>query len=214
MIWQVSLLLALLPLFGGAVTVDRVAVIVGRRVIKTSDISRDLRITEFLNREAPDMSLAAKRQAAERLIDQEIIRQEISAGGYGSAPEADAEATLGALLRDRFAGSNERMRAELSRRGISEDELRSRLLWQLTVLRFIEDRFRPGVQVSDEDVRSYYDQHQAESTTSGSGSNTFEALEAKIRESLEGERINKSFEEWLKEARGRNRIDYRQGAFE
>jgi len=35
-----------------AVVLDRIAVIVGKHVIKTSDIDVDLRLTAFLNREA------------------------------------------------------------------------------------------------------------------------------------------------------------------
>src|SRR5437868_6064116 len=64
------------------IVVDRMAVIVGKHVIKLSDIDRDLRLTAFLNRESLKITPETKRQAAERLIDQEIIRQEIVTGGF------------------------------------------------------------------------------------------------------------------------------------
>lgn len=211
---RISLLLFLAMLSSEAVTVDRIAVVVGKRVIKTSDIVRDLRITQFLNRQEPDLGLPARREAAERLIDQEIIRQELSISGYAQPMGAEPGAMLQELRRDRFAGSHERMRAELTRRGISEDQLRAQLRWQLTVLKFIDQRFRAGVLVTDEDVRSYYEQHVATAGNRSSGRNNFEAMESGIRESLEGERINEAFEGWLKEARERTRIEYRQGAFE
>ena len=44
----------------------------------------------------------------------------------------------------------------------TEDQLRRYLQWQLTVLRFIDQRFRPGVLVTEEEVRAYYDEHRAE----------------------------------------------------
>lgn len=70
-------------LLQGAIVLDRIAVIVGKHVIKKSDIDRDLRVTEFLNRQPLSLISTVKRQSAERLIDQEIIRQEIITGGTG-----------------------------------------------------------------------------------------------------------------------------------
>jgi hypothetical protein len=134
----------------GAVVIDRIAVIVDKRVIKLSDIQRDLRVTEFLNREPLRINPDAMHKSAERLIDQALIAQEIARGGYASAPESDADAMLKQLERDRFGGSEARLRQELAAYGLSESQLREQLLWQLTVLRFIDDRFRPGVPCGDD----------------------------------------------------------------
>jgi hypothetical protein len=43
---------------------------------------------------------------------------------------------------------------------------------------------------------------------------SYEALEPKIRASLEGEQLNKNFDEWVAEARKRDRIVYREAAFQ
>ena len=196
------------------VVLDRIAVIVGKHVIKLSDIDLDLRVTAFLNRQTLDFSPQAKRQSAERLIDQEIIRQEIVTGNYRRPAESDAANLEAQLRRDRFAGSDARMREALQRYGITEEQLRAQLLWQLTVLRFIDERFRPAVIVTDEEVRAYYDQHLAELHRQYPGDTTFEALAPKIRSLLEGQRINEAFNQWLESARKRTRIEYRQEAFQ
>lgn len=49
----------------GAIILDRIAVIVGNRVIKTSDIDRDIRLTAFLNRAKAEFSreLRSSRQS-------------------------------------------------------------------------------------------------------------------------------------------------------
>jgi hypothetical protein len=156
----------------------------------------------------------AKRKSAERLIDQEIIRQEIVTGNYRRPPDSDAAALESQLKRDRFAGSDQRMRAELQRYGITEDQLRAQLLWQLTVLRFIDERFRPAVIVTDEEVHAYYDQHLAELRRQYPENRNFEALEPKILSLLEGQRINENFNQWLEQARKRARIEYRQEALQ
>ena len=41
----------------------------------------------------------------------------------------------------------EEYRQALEKYGVSESDLNAHLLWQLTLLRFIDARFRPGVQV-------------------------------------------------------------------
>ena len=196
-----------------ATIVDRVAVIVEKRVIKLSDIQRDLRVTEFLNREPLRVDADVKRKSAERLIDQMVIAEDMARGGYRRPPESEADATLKQLEQDRFGGSEAGMRAELERYGLNVAELREQLLWQLTVLRFIDERFRPGAQIADDQVRSYYDQHLAALKRQYPVDYGFDTLEPKIRESLEGEAVNKNFEQWLDEARKQTHIEYRLEAF-
>jgi peptidyl-prolyl cis-trans isomerase SurA len=214
MIWGIILAACLASGQDGALIVDRIAVIVGNQVIKTSDIDRDVRLTAFLNREKPNFSPDAKRKSAERLIDQTIIRQQIATGGYRRPSDTEADALLKQLRQDRFGGSEQQLRAALNSYGITEDQLRAHLLWQLTVIRFIDQRFRPGVLVTDEEVRAYYDQHLAELKREYPQNNSFEELAPKIRASLEGERINQSFAQWLDQARKRARIEYREAAFQ
>ncbi len=171
-----------------------------------------MRLTAFLNREPVRTDSDNKRKSAERLIDQEIIRQEIISGGFRRPAESQAAGLEGQLTRDRFGGSEARLRAELTRYGLSESDLREQLLWQLTVLNFIEQRFQAATAVTDEDVRSYYDQHLAELRRQNPQASSYEALEQQIRKIMEGERVNQSFNQWLGQARSRYRIEYKQEA--
>lgn len=207
---------ALLMLLGqtcDAVVVDRLAVIVGRRAIKTSDIDRELRVSAFLNRQPLDESPTAMRKAAERLIDQEMVRQDVLSGQYAQPTPKDAADFYRQLARDRFGNSDQRMAAELARYGLTAQQLQQHLLWQLTVLRFIDERFRAGVLVTDEEVAAYYREHQAALQKANPRNSSLEALGAQIRETLTGERINQAFEEWLAENRKGLRIEYRPQAF-
>jgi hypothetical protein len=197
----------------GGVILDRIAVVVGKRVIKTSDIDRDLRVTEFLNGQKPDSTIDAMRKSAERLIDQYVIRDEMEKGQYQRARAADVDGMLAQLLKQRFAGSEVRLKGELARYHLTEDQLRMQLQWQMDVLKFIDARFKPGVLVTEEEVRNYYNQHLTEIRREYPQLKTFEAAEAKVRALVEGERLNQNFEQWLAQARKRVRIEYRQGAF-
>jgi hypothetical protein len=198
----------------GAVVIDRIAAVAGKHVIKTSDISRDLRLTEFLNKEPLSITIDQKKKAADRLVDQAVIRDEVATGQYGRASDSDATAMLEQIRKERFGGSDERLRQTLSQYGLSEEDLTTQLVWQLTVLRFIDQRFGQGVLLNDEDIRNYYDQHVAELRRQYPGNSSFEALEPKIRSILQGQRVNEEFESWLDAARKRQHVEYRQGAFE
>ena len=115
-----------------------------------------------LNGQKPDSTADAKRKSAERLIDQYVIRAEMEQGEYARARTADVEAMLAQIRKQRFGGSEVRLKQELARYGLSEDQLRMQLQWQMDVLKFIDERFKPGVLVTEEEVRSYYDEHLAE----------------------------------------------------
>jgi hypothetical protein len=194
----------------GPVVIDRIAVIAGKHAIKTSDIDRDVRLTEFLNREPLNLNLAARRKSAQRLIDQSVIRDEIATDGYNRATDSEAANMLNEILRDRFGASGVRLRQSLATYGLTEDQLRDQLLWQLTVLRFIDERFRPGVLVSDDEIQSYYNQHLAELRRQYPKNNSLGALKDRISETLRGEKINQQFEGWLDEARKAQRIEFRE----
>jgi hypothetical protein len=207
-------LLLLAGAASGGVIVDRMAVIVGKHVIKASDIERDVRLTEFLNREQLKIDSDEKHRSAERLIDQEIIRQELLSSGFRRPADTNAAALEAQLCQERFGGSQPRLREALGRYGLIEDQLRDQFVWQLTVLNFIEQRFRAGTLVTDEDLRSYYDQHLAELRRQYPQDNSFKALEPKLRASLEGERVNQNFTQWLEQARKQYHIEYKQEAFQ
>jgi hypothetical protein len=209
----ISIVLLLAWPAAAADVLDRIAVIVGKHAIKTSDVDRDLRVSSFLNRQPLDQSSAGRRRAAERLVDQELVRQDILSGQYSQPTEKDANDLLQQLKRDRFAGSDARLRAELARYHLTEDQLQHHLLWELTVLRFIDQRFRPGVLVTDEDVAAYYQEHRAELQKAYPRGDSLEALTPKIRETLTGEKVNQAFESWLAETRQGLRIEFRDQAF-
>ncbi len=181
--------------------IDRIAILAGKHPILDSAINREIRVTSFLNHETPDFSLESRKKAASRLIDQELIREQIRTGGYPVAPENETEQMLAEIKKDRFASEAAYKRA-LAQAGISQDELKDRLAWQLTVLRFIDARFRPAATISDEEIQRYYNAHRSELGPD------LEAVRQKIIDQLTGERVNTLLDEWLKQTRAETRIEY------
>jgi len=206
--------LTLLTVSAHAEILDRIAVSVGSSVITAADIDREIRITAFENSAKPDFSPANKRQTAERMVDQTLVRNELEASRYLLPSGADADAAL-QEERKRFADDNA-FRAALVQYGITEDDLKNRLLWQLTLVRFIDVRFRPGVQITDDDIRNYFNDHLRPLLLEQHPRQTpsLEDYRNTVEQTLIEQGANDQVEQWLKEARRRTRIQYHDEAFQ
>jgi hypothetical protein len=198
--------------FINAAIIDQIAIVVRDSVIKDSDIERDIRVVDFLNQEKLTLDLAARKAAASRLIDQQLIRREIDVGEYRTATEADAERLLEKTEKEEYH-SPAVFQAALQKYGLTRDQLKQYLRWQLTVLNFINERFRPAVLVTDEDVAQYYRDHTAEFRNASTGkTRTLEEAADDIRNRLIEERVNKQFDSWLDARRRSANIEYKEEA--
>ena len=143
-----------------------------------------------------------------------MIRDEIALEGYGRASDAHAQALLNEIRQKRFGGSNARLQQALARYGLNEQELLEHLRWQMTVLDFIDERFRPAVLIPDQQVQAYYESHLQELRNRHPRDYSFKTLEPAIRERLQEEEINKLFDTWLQDTRKTAQIRYIDGALE
>jgi hypothetical protein len=196
-----------------AAIIDRIAVSVGNRVITATDLDREIRITAFLNNAKPDFSAMNKRRTAERMVDQTLVRSEIEVSRYLLPTAGEIDAAL-RELKNRYA-DEPAYRGALAQYGISEDDLKTMLLWQLTLVRFIDARFRPGIQISAEEIQKYFNEHvrpSLEQAHPGKSASLDDYREG-IEQTLTGEAANQQVEQWLKDARGRTRIDYHEEVF-
>jgi len=208
-------IISLLITVARAEIIDRIAVTLDNQVITASEIALEIRLTAFLNGDPLDFSPSARRKAANRLIEQKLVRKEIQVGRYVSPSPEEVEPMLKQVLAQRFQGDGKYSQA-LAKYGITEDELKAHLLWQLTLLRFIDLRFRPGVLVSDAQIQAYFEANRAklEAQAGDSKKLTLADLRSDIREILTAQGADKQLDEWLVEARKRARIEFHQEAFQ
>jgi hypothetical protein len=193
--------------------IDRIAVTVGNGVITESEILREIRLTAFLNEEPLDFSPASKRKTAERLVEQRLIGNEIRSNLYPSPTSAAAQEML-KQIQDQFSNPAA-YQEELLRAGVTEDELKAHLARQLTTLSFLDFRFRPGIQISEEEIQKYFDERLAPKLKKAKPGGQFSLHDYRSQalEGLIGERMDKASDAWLKEARDRTRIEFRAEAF-
>jgi len=201
-------LLLLAGSLGRSEIVDRIAIIADNKIIKDSDIDQDLRITAFLNNQRPVFTAAARKTSAKRLLDQIFIRSEIDQGEYETAPVAEAQNLLASIKKSRYPSEAAYKNALASDR-ISEEDLKAHLLWQMTVLHFIDLRFRPAVLVSDDEIRNYFDAHKSQMEAANPQKPaTLEAFHDQIQQTLTGEEVNKLLYDWLDRRREIAKIVY------
>jgi hypothetical protein len=208
---KLFLLLALSGLTAPAVMLDRIAILVQKAIIKDSDINRDVRVTDFLNGTPVVFDLASRKQSAGRLIDQTFIRDEILTGEYPRATLQDADKQIAAFTKERFH-SPAAFEAALQRDGISEEDVRLHVQWQLTVLNFIDARFKPAAYVSDQEITAYYNEHAAALKRQFPGRSSLDQLRGEITNRIAGEKVNQLFFSWLDGARKSGHIEYREAS--
>ena len=189
--------------------VDGVSVVVGIRAIKQSDIDRDIRVVSFLNQTTPDFSASSRKEAASRLIDQLLIRQDIQSTGASPAPITDMEKLLMQIKKDRFA-EDRLYRQALQKYGLAEEDLKSALLWQLTVLHFIDQRFATSISVSDQQTEEYFNSHRAALAKSHPDARSASDVRPEIEAEILGEQANQQFEVWIDQTRKTTRIEFRE----
>jgi hypothetical protein len=103
----------------------------------------------------------------------------------------------------------------LAQYGLSMEQLKSYLYWQLTVLRFIDQRFRPAVLVTDDEILAYYKQHVGElGKTKSGGPPALDKVKPSIRDILTNEKINKQFDSWIRVRRRSSGIQYREASLQ
>jgi hypothetical protein len=162
---------------------DRIAVTVGNDAITEGEVLEEIRITSFLNNEALDFSPDARRAAAERLVDQYLIRHELASGGYTAPDSSQAAKVLADFMKKHFRSRTE-YEQKLKQYGISEEDLKAHLLFQLQAIQFTELRFTQAP-----------------------------ANEADRTDPAASDKVDRQLDEWLKQVRSQTRIEFKKEAF-
>ena len=201
----------LLSFVAWAMIIDRIAIVIENRIVKDSDIKREIRVTSFLNNETPDLSVTSEKKAANRLIDQLFIRREIEVGDYPSATLQQADRQLDKVKKERFK-TEAAFEQALRRYGLTSLDVRTQFQWQLTVLRFIDVRFKPAVLITDDEIGKYYRDHAAALRREYPSKASLDDLRARSGKSLTNEKVNQQFFAWLDEQRKGTKIQFLQAS--
>jgi len=194
-------------------TLDRVAVQVGAQVITASAVRRQLRLEAFMQNREPELGAGERRKAAERLIDQTLVRRELELNRYPPPPASEVEASVEQIHKARHEDGSEFARS-LERYGFSVEDLRNQVLYEIALLRFVDFRFSPGVEVSDAEIQQTYEKEVVpEAQRRGVAAPRLDEQRESIVKLLSYRKTTAALEQWLGQARQQVKIRYYEEVF-
>jgi peptidyl-prolyl cis-trans isomerase SurA len=206
-----TVLLALLALAPSAVAevVDRIVATVNGRVILQSDLDEALCYDALLSgRSLTDFTDDDRRATLDRLIDQELLREQMKSADFPHATDTEVSARI-ADARKQYpqAVTDESWRSLLTRYHISEKELFAHVRQQVDVMRLVDARLRPAVQIDTKSIEAYYrDQFVPKLKQSGAFEVPLPEVSAKIRELLTEEKVSEMLVSWLQTLRSEGQV--------
>ena len=194
--------------------VDRVVANVNGHAVLLSDWDEEVAFESFSDARDPNSFTRAERSSAlDRLIDQELLREQLRPA---QATPPEQIATRIAAIRKLHAGAekDEVWKAELERFGMTQSSLEKRVGEQLVLMKLVNDRLRPSIQIDQEAVEAYYKDHLVpEMSRSGSGTTPLTAVSAKIRDLLAEKKMNELLSGWLASLRSSSQINSSEPGF-
>ncbi len=195
------------PTTGPAVTLDRIAAVVGDEVVLEGEISR-LAAIGFLPRREGEAELAYR----DRLLDLrvvELLREKELRLLTGLEPDpAEVNAKLDEVAARYEAGAGEPFDRVLERARTNRDEVRDWIRRGIALESYARERLLPTVKVTDEAMRAFYDgPFRTEAAARGVETlPPFAEVQDQVRELLRERLLNEEVEKWTKGLRAKTRI--------
>lgn len=188
--------------------IDSVAIYSGTQVITELQLDEEMRVTAFLNRQPADHTPAARRAAANRLVDQMLVEREMNLSRYPLPSATDVQEYFDQVKKQ--YGTETNFEQALARYDLTDSVLRAHLALQLTMMHFIDYRFRPEVAISSAQVSKYYQAHLKDWAAAHGDAPPPSLSESResIRKLLVANQADKALDAWLKDTRGRMRLVY------
>lgn len=187
--------------------VDRVVANVNGHVILQSDWEEEVAFEAFENGRDPGSFTTAERNAAlDRLIDRELLREQVRPSQPAPADEVAARvAEVRKLQPD--GSTDEGWRAALQRYGLTQSALEKRLSDQIQLMRLVEDRLRPSIQIDQKAVEAYYhDRLLPDLKRTGNAAKPLTEVYGRIKTLLAEQKMNELLTGWLASLRSGSHI--------
>lgn len=195
---------AQMPASASPVVLDRAVAVVNRHLILASDLDDEIRLS-VLDPNSVSQAELTRQQALDQLISRTLIEQQIRQQDMQaiepSLQEVNARlheirAELPICVRENCT-SDAGWKAFLAAHGLTEERVVSYLRYRLEILRFIEQRFRQGIQISQQQVEAYYQNTLVPQYAPGETVPSLAQVAPRIQEILLQKQVNVLFEAWL-----------------
>lgn len=193
---------------------DRVVAVVNDRPILQSDVTEEMRLA-VLEPNPQVRAVETPEQALQRLISRTLIRQQIREEDLQTtaptAEEVEARLTemrqqLPVCVREHCA-TDEGWKAFLESHGLTQERVNAYLRNRLQILRFIELRFRQGIQIPDKEIETYYRTTLLPQYPAGQTAPPLAQVAPRIEEILLQQKVNALFSDWLDSLRQQGEVE-------
>jgi hypothetical protein len=199
----------LLPAVRAGEVIDRIVATVNGHIILQSDWDEALCYEALLNGRALNQFTDDDRRAVlDRLIDQELLGEQMKSASFQHASEAEAAARV-ADARKQYpeAATPEGWQAVLARFGLSEKDLVAHVQQEIDLMRLVDARLRPAVQIDSKTVEAYYREKFVPQLNQPIVDEVPTAdVAAQIRELLTQEKVNELMVSWLQSLRSESKV--------
>lgn len=196
------------------VVLDSVVAVVNNRAILNSDLTEATRLAVLEPRESINEK-STPQSALQRLISRTLIQQQIQHGDASMAVPTDA--TVDARVRELRAqlpacvrmncSSESGWKSFLQANGITPDEVHEYTRMRLEILNFIEERFRQGIHIPQEEIEGYYRDSLLPQYARGGPIPKLEDVAPRIEEILLQQQVNSLFSAWLDNLRKQGDVE-------
>jgi peptidyl-prolyl cis-trans isomerase SurA len=196
------------PALAGEV-IDRIVATVNGRVILQSDWDEALSYEALLNgRSLSQFTDDDRRAVLDRLIDQELLGQQTKSADIQEVSRDEAAKRV-ADARKQYpeAATDAGWRAVLARDHLTENDLLDHVQRQLDLMRLVDARLRPSIQIDSKTIEAYYrDKFVPQLRQSGAGEIPLADVSAKIRELLTEQKVSELLVSWLQTLRSESDV--------
>lgn len=196
---------------GAEVTLDRVVAIVNGDLILESDVEDEVRFTAFQPFSAAKPM--TREQLIDRLIDRTLIVQQMALQPEPPITDPDVDDELASLRKSipkcaaYHCDTQVGWEKFVTDQGFTLKELRDRWRLRMTVLRFIEERFRMGIRISQVEIDDYYKSTLVPAYQKENAPPPAEAtVEDRIQEILLQQQVDKLLDDWLAALRAQGSV--------
>jgi len=189
--------------------IERVVATVNGQPVLQSDWDEEFRYEAFMNRKPLEsLTVQDRKQALDRVIDQELLRQQIKGSEFEEASAQETRDRI-AELRKQFpeVKDDEGWKTKLEQYGMTEQDLTRHIALQLQLTQLITARLRPNVHIDSSSIETYYrEKLLPQLRQSGVKNVPLVEVSPKIEELLAQQRVNELLAGWLHDLRAQSEI--------
>ncbi|HZQ68918.1 MAG TPA: SurA N-terminal domain-containing protein [Terriglobales bacterium] len=191
--------------------IDRIVASVNAHIILQSDWDDEVCFEAFsAGRPLEQMAAFDRKAALDHLIDQELLREQVHGSDLPPAPDSDVADRV-REIRKAYpqAATDDGWQSLLAHYGLNEQNLESRLRLQLQLMRLVDARLRPSVQIDSKSIESYYNRELLpQLRQAGNQSVALSDVSPKIKELLTQQKVNELLVGWLQNLRSGSNIHF------